>query len=142
MRRARSPVRSTASGAEAERGTALLGTLTGFAALLFFLLLATQVLVHLYATSVVTAATHDAARIVSGADGGPGSEDAAIAHAEALLGTWASDVSLRFLRTDDDAVVLEVRARSPALLPRTLNSLVGIGDIEREIVLRRERFHE
>jgi hypothetical protein len=49
----------------ADAGTGMVGTLSGFGAFMGFLLLATQLLVHLYASSAVTAAAYDAARIAS-----------------------------------------------------------------------------
>jgi hypothetical protein len=142
MLRARSPARSIRSAADEEAGTGLVGTLAGFAAVVLFLLLATQVLVHLYATSAVTAAAYDAARIVSGSDGGPASQDEAVAHAQGLLGRWSDQVLLEFTRTDGEQVVLRVTGQSPALLPRALNHLTGVGGIEREIVVRTERFRD
>jgi hypothetical protein len=125
---------------DSERGTGLVGTLTGTTALLLFLLLAAHVLVHLYAVSVVTAAAFDAARIVSGSDGGPGAQQDAVEHAHGLLGRWAQDVDLTFVQVDEEQVVLRVRALSPALLPRALDQLAGVGAIERDVVVRTERF--
>jgi hypothetical protein len=125
---------------DGEAGTGIVGTLAGAAAVLLFLLLAAHVLVHLYATSVVTAAAFDAARIVSGSDGGPAAQQQALDHARGLLGRWADDVDLAFVRVDDEQVVLRARGDSPALLPRTLNQVAGIGVIEREVVIRTERF--
>jgi hypothetical protein len=123
-----------------ETGTGLVGTLAGTTVLLFFLLLAAHVLVHLYATSVVTAVAFDAARIVSGSDGGPAAEASALDHARGLLGRWADDVDLEFTQIDEEQVVVRVHAQSPALLPRALNQLRGVVAIDREVVVRAERF--
>jgi hypothetical protein len=123
-----------------ESGAGLVATLAGLLAFLLFLTLSAHVLVHLYATSVVTAVAFDAARVVSGSDGGPAQQAAALRHARGVLGRWEGDVDLAFTRVDDDEVVLRVRARSPALLPRAWVSVTGLGAIDREVRLRREVF--
>lgn len=123
-----------------EAGAGLIGVVGGLGAFLAFLLLACHVLVHLYATSVVTAAAFDAARIVSGSDGGPAAQADAIAHAQGLVGRWSDDVELTFTRVDEEQVVLRAQAQSPALLPRTLGRLTEVGVIDREVRVRRETF--
>jgi hypothetical protein len=116
----------------------MIGAVSGLLAFLLFLLLAVHVLVHLHATSVVTAVAFDAARMVSGYDGGSAGEAQARAEAERMLGRWGQQVQLSFDGSSRDEVVLSVRARSPALLPRVWGDLTGIGRIERDIRLRRE----
>ena len=54
-----------------ERGGGLVQLWAGFFVFLAMLLFAVQVLFNLYAASVVTAVSYDAARRVAGSDGGP-----------------------------------------------------------------------
>lgn len=104
---------------------------------LLVLLFAVQLLVNLYATSTVTAAGLDAARVVAAKDVDhldAGSVAAAQGRAESrfrsLLGgaadravlTWASDASTVRLR-----VVME----APTFLPRALGHRVAFGEIDR-----------
>ncbi|MDP8969034.1 MAG: hypothetical protein M3N52_00690, partial [Actinomycetota bacterium] len=79
--------RSTRSAADGEAGTGLVSSLAGITAFLGFLLPAVQVLIHLYATSVVSAAAFDAARLASGASGADAA--AARAHGLSLVGGHA-----------------------------------------------------
>ena len=127
-----------------ERGTGLIGTVAGVTAFLVLLLFASQVLVNLYATTTVTAAAFDAARIVAGGDGGEGSEREAEASARRLLGKAgeSAEFAWRWVDRDGDAthdhVELRVRADSPArLLPRLD---LPFQTIERTVVVRAERF--
>lgn len=118
----------------------MVATLFGVLVFVLLLLFAAQVLVGLYTTSVVTAATYDAARIVAGADAGteePARHDAE-AGARRQLGRAGED--MRFAWTvDADAVRLTVRAQRPTLLPRALAGGVGLGDIVRTVQVRTER---
>ena len=68
----------------------MVSALAGTTAFLVLLLFATQLLFNLYATSVVTAAAFDAARVVAGADGGPDRITGAEAQARRMLGRYAS----------------------------------------------------
>ena len=136
MRRPASKPTSTTSGAEA--GTGLVGALAGVAAFLGFLLLAAQVLLHLYATSVATSAAFDAARIVSGSGGGPVVEQTAEAHARRLLGPAADGMSFDWSYTDidgdgrADVVALRVHGgRRPSLVP--------LAPVDRTVTVRMER---
>jgi hypothetical protein len=88
-----------------------------------------QVVLRLYATSVVTAVAYDAAKTVAGADAGAGDEarrSATVALRRAL-GSIGDDVDLQWSREGED-VVLRVRADRPALL----------GDVERTVRVRIE----
>ena len=127
-----------------ERGTGLIGTVAGVTAFLVLLLFASQLLVNLYATTTVTAAAFDAARIVAGGDGGPDSERLAEAGARRQLGPAGSsaDFAWRWLDTDgdaaDDHLELRVRADSPTnLLP---NVRFPFQTIDRTVQVRAERF--
>jgi hypothetical protein len=96
---------------------------------------------NLYATSVVTAAAFDAARVVAGADG---SEAAAERQARELLdGYDAADLTFewRYTSTDGDAVpdIVELRvvARHPtSLLPARV---VPYQEVDRTVRVRLER---
>jgi hypothetical protein len=116
------------------------GTFIGVAIFLVLVLFATQVLFGLYATSVVTAATYDAAKTVAGADaGGEVSARAdAEANARSQLGRFGDDVRFDW-QPAADTVALTVRAPRPSLLPRALVSGVGLGDIVRTVRVRSER---
>jgi hypothetical protein len=127
-----------------ERGTGLIGTLAGVTAFLVLLLFATQVLVNLYATTTVTAVAFDAARIVAGGGGGPGSERLAEAGARRQLGRAgeSADFAWRWVDSDGDAardhLELRVRADSPTnLLPRVR---FPFQTIDRTVRVRAERF--
>ena len=112
-----------------ERGTGLIGTVVGVLVFLSFLLFATQLVLSLYATSVVTAVAYDAAKTVAGADAGA-SDDArreATVVARRALGRLGEQVELRW-STDGDDVVLRVRAPRASLL----------GDVERTVRVRVE----
>jgi len=121
-----------AARAGSESGVGAVGTLSGVLAFLGFLLVATQVLVHLYATSVATAASFDAARVLAvDAD-----ESAAVARARALLGSYADDATVD-ADAGEEQVRVQVRVASPALIPR-LFGVFDLGAIDRTAVLRRE----
>jgi hypothetical protein len=114
----------------------LIGTVAGVAVFLAFLLLAVQLLFNLYATSAVTAAAYDAARMVAGAD----RPDVARAedHARRVLGRYADRVRFRW-SVDDDVVALRVTARHTSFLLPALGGAVGMDEIDRTIRVRVER---
>ncbi len=113
-------------------------------AFLAFLLLAAQVLLSLYATSVVTTVSFDAARVVAGSAGGVDVQPAAEAAARRLLGRFADRVEFEWEYADVDAdgeedeVRLHVDARPPGLLP-ALGNRLPFSLIRRTIVVRIER---
>lgn len=104
---------------------------------LLLLLLAVQVVFHLYATSVVTAATFDGARLVAASDGV--AEDQAEAHVRGLLGRYGEESVEVSFEPDPDDVVLTVVARSPSILPATLRRPMRMDRIERTVRVRIER---
>lgn len=107
---------------------------------LALLLFAVQVLVGLYATSVVTAATYDAAKVVAGADQGDSAAGRAQAErrARGQLGRYGERTAFRW-DNDADTVRLHVQAPRPTVLPRALVTSVGLGEIERSVRVRFER---
>lgn len=120
-----------------EHGAGALSTLMGVAVVLSFLLLAAQVLVHLYATTTVSAAAADSARLASAFEGAEAAE--AETYGRELLGTLDQHVEVFDVAVGPDAVRARVVARSPAILARALTGVAGLGRIEREVVMRRER---
>lgn len=125
-----------------QAGTGMLGTVLGAGVFVLLMLFAVQVLVGLYATSVVTAATYDAAKAVAGADAGP--SPAVLADAErnaaAQLGSYGAGVRFTWDAPPTGEVVrLTARAPRPTFLPRALTGAVGLDDIVRTVQVRRER---
>jgi hypothetical protein len=114
-------------------------TLAGVLVMLLCLLFSAQVLIGLYARSVVTAAAFDAARSVAGADvaSDPGAPARAEAGARARLGGFGRQLSFLWREVGPDRVVLEVRGRTPAFLPRGLQPT---SVIDRTVIVRVERF--
>lgn len=101
-----------------------------------FLMLAVQIAVHLYATSIVTATGHEATRRAA-FDGG---SQAALADTERWLRSRiGSSMDIESIRwtTTPDVVALEVVARPPNLL-LDATALSSLGSIERRFEMRRE----
>ena len=120
-----------------ETGSGATSALAGVAAFLAFLLLAVQVLIHLYATSMVSAAAFDAARLASAeASAGPA---VARTHGLALLGDYGRRVRSFDITVGADDVVVRVRAASPALVPVALARVLSADSIDRTVTMRRER---
>ena len=109
----------------------------GVLVFLLLLLLAVQVIYNLYATSAVTAAAFDGARLAAGS-GSSGRAEAA-AHVKAVLGDYGSErVDVSFTPDPDD-VVLTVVADNPSFLPVALRRPLGFDRIERTVRVRVER---
>jgi hypothetical protein len=109
---------------------------------LLFLLLAVQVIFNLYATSAVTAAAFDGARLAAGAEWGadPGAAmTAAEAHVKEVLGEYGSERVAVSFTPDPDDVVLTVTADNPGFLPPALRRPLGFDRIERTARVRIER---
>ena len=123
-----------------EGGAGAVGTFVGVLVFLVLLLFASQVLLGLYTTSVVTAATYDAAKTVAGADAATTAAARADAESNARSQLGGLGRSVRFdWEPATDSVRLTVRARRPAILPRSLLGGVGLGDIVRTVQVRSER---
>ncbi len=105
------------------------------------LLLAVQVVYDLYATSVVTAAAWDGARIAAGsdADGDTVARAQAEDHVVDVLGSFGRRRVALAWGGDDDTVELRVRATNPSFLPVALKRPLGIDVIDRTVRVRRER---
>lgn len=129
--------------AKDERGVGLVSTLSGVAIFMAFLLLGAHVLVHLYATSVLTANAFDAARIVSGSSSGEdrvGAAARAQAQALAQMGGFADRVAFTWEQLGPDEIVLTAAADTPNLLPALLARGLGMDMVERTVRLRVEAF--
>lgn len=107
---------------------------------LFFLLLASQVLLHLYAVSVVTSVAFDTARQVAahGADCGPDGATAAAIAAD-RLGSYGDGPSVQVTcRQQEDLTTVTVVARTPARALATASFGLGLADIQRTAAVRSE----
>ena len=106
--------------------------------LLYF---AAHLLLNLWLISVVDDVATDAAisvaRIPEG-DDVTRAEAVAIARAKGSLGRLASEVDLVFEAAGDDTVVLRVQAPELRLLPAGVADPLGVGGIDRRVVIRRE----
>lgn len=126
------------SGArDAEGGSGYVGTTAGVGAFLLLLLFAVQLLANLYATTTISAAGLDAARIVASKEvdhTDPGSVSSARVRAEArfrsLLGRVGDRASLTWA-DDLDVVRLRVIVDTPMILPRALGTVVAFGRVDR-----------
>lgn len=115
----------------------MVGTVIGFAIFMVLLLFATQVIVRLYATSVLTSVATRAAESVAQSPIPAAYEAQAAAAARLELGSFGKRRA-RFVWEEADArrVVLHVVARSPEFLP----GLPGWSRISRTVTVRTERF--
>jgi hypothetical protein len=123
-----------------ERGGGPVSIWVGFSVFLVMLLFAVQVLFNLYATSVVTAVSYDAARRVAGSDGGAGHVAEAEAGARAALGRYQDRVAFEWVASGPDEVVLRVQAQNPSVLLPLLRGPAAFDTFERTIRVRVERF--
>ena len=132
--------RPTAAGAPVdERGGGLVQLWVGFFVFLVMLLFAVQVLFNLYAASVVTSISYDAARRVAGSDGGSEAVAGAEADARRALGRYEDRVTFAWT-TGADEIVLRVSADNPSVLLPVLAGPVAFDRFDRTIRIRVERF--
>ena len=124
-----------------ERGTGAVSSVVGVTVFLAMLFFAVQVLYNLYATSVVTAAAFDAARVVAGSDGAsdPGAREEAWERACQVMGRYCERVDPDWSQSTDDVVVLHVVAENPNLLMRGLGAVAPFQTVDRTIRVRVER---
>lgn len=123
-----------------ERGGGLVQLWAGFFVFLVMLLFAVQVLFNLYATSVVTSVSYDAARRVAGGDGGPDHMAAAEDVARQALGRYASRVTFDWSASGPEEVVLRVQSDNPSVLLPVAAGPLAFDTIDRTIRIRVERF--
>ena len=125
------------------RGAGLFGMAAGLAVFMLLMIAAVQVLFNLYATTFVTSAAFNAARIVAGYDSAAG-RCAATAAAEREfwreLGGYRThgSVTLSWDCSNTEAVSLTVDARHPTILPTSLSGLTGLGRVNRTVEVRVE----
>jgi hypothetical protein len=120
-----------------DSGTALVGSLVGFAIFLVLLLFAAQVVVRLYATSALSDAATRAAEAVASSPDPADHEADAEAQARQRLGSFgAAHTSFTWKEVDAQQVVVEVEGHSPEFLP----GLPGWSRIDRTVTVRTERF--
>ena len=123
-----------------ERGGGPISIWIGFSVFLVMLLFAVQVLFNLYAASVVTAVSYDAARRVAGSDGGPAYMAEAEEQARRSLGRYASRVTFDWSASSAEEVVLRVRSDNPSVLLPVLAGPAALDRLDRTIRVRVERF--
>ena len=123
-----------------ERGGGPISIWIGFSVFLVMLLFAVQVLFNLYAASVVTAVSYDAARRVAGSDGGTAHIVEAEDQARQALGRYASRVTFDWSGTSPEQVVLRVRADNPSVLLPVAAGPAAFNQLDRTIRVRVERF--
>lgn len=125
----------------------MVGTSAGFLVFLLLLFAAVQILFNLYANTMVTSAAHEAARTVAGYDASA-NRCAAIDDANAIfdeaLGSYGDEgyARLTWTCTDPETVTVEIDAVHPTILPARMSGLLGLGRLERTIVVRVEEFVE
>jgi hypothetical protein len=145
-----STTRSIAASARPSRvrtaeqgGTGLVGTLFGATAFLLLLLFATQILLGLYTTTVVSSASLDASVELSHRIDPTdiAAQQLAADGARRRLGSFGRDpgrVTFDWTGTDGDEVVLTVHARKMTLLPAAFGDALG-NRIDRTFRTRVER---
>jgi hypothetical protein len=129
-----------------DRGTGLVSTIAGVTVFLAFLLFSVQLLLNLYATSVVSDVAYDGARSVAGYEIQAGG-DTAVRREMAvqerrmrrLLGGYQRRVAFDWSGTTADSVRLRVRAENPTMLLRSLGGRLPFTSIDRTVVVRVER---
>lgn len=137
-----------------EDGHSLISSLFGVLMFLILLLFAVQLTAHLHATTVVTTAAFDAARLVSGATSiapddpvavttcqppSPSEVASADAHLRGLLGNLAdSSAEIDWSGVTGDEVSVRVSVPTPARVLGGVGVIAGLDRIERTITLARE----
>jgi hypothetical protein len=112
----------------------------GVAIFLGFLLLSTQVLVHLYATSTIGAVAFDTARRAA-ADGASCASIGARDRVVEALGGYGQRIDDPVCRSDGDQTVVTVTGPTPARLGGVFGGPLGLDRIERTARVRTEDFH-
>lgn len=142
------PLRSGSTRALAAHGDDGAGLLSGAAGLLVFLgfmLFTTQLLVDLYASSVVTGAAHSGARVVAGArvdHTDAASLDAARSEGERrvrqLLGRHGQGAQLDWSGSTADEIVLRVVVDNPRFALPGVGARLGVDRVDRTVRVRVE----
>lgn len=129
-----------------QRGAGLVGTFAGVLVFIVFLLFAVQLLFNLYATSAVTAAALDAARVVAAervdhtnAGSVQEAQQQADARARRILGRYGSRAQLSWTM-DDEVVRVHVQVRNPRVFFAGLDRAIGFDSIDRTVAVRIEKY--
>ena len=137
------PLQPHSRSTDQQRGAGLVGTSAGFLVFMLMMLAAVQILFNLYATSMVTAAAHDAAREVAGFDaatdrcGAVAAAEAAFVRSLGEYGT-AGHATLQWTCNNPDAVRVRVVAQHPSVLPARFGALSSLSSLDRTIEIRTE----
>ncbi|WP_419841352.1 hypothetical protein [Candidatus Poriferisodalis sp.] len=119
-----------------ELGVGLVALPWAVLAYLVFLMLAVQVAVYFYSTSVVTAIGYDAAHRAAHRGGGVSARADAERWLRSRIGPAVEIMSLRWTATAE-TIALELTARPPSVLINT-SAVIGRRDVERRFEIRRE----
>jgi hypothetical protein len=129
-----------------ERGAGLVGTFAAVIVFIVFLLFAVQLLFNLYATSAVTAAGLDAARVVaaqqvdhSSVAAVQAAKEEAETRARSVLGRYGQRVSFGWI-IDGESVQLRLHVANPRIFFGALAHNLGFDTIDRTIRVRVERY--
>lgn len=122
-----------------EDGSSAITSVFGVLIFLAFLMLATQVLVHLYATTTVSAVAFDTARRASAHGASCASIDAA-ASVRRALGEYGQRIDDPVCITSGRQTVVTVSGPTPARLVDAFGDGLGLDRIERTARVRTEQF--
>ena len=117
-----------------ERGASLLGSIFGVFFFLMFLMFALQMMVGAYATSAITAAGYDAARLAS--------QTQNRAAAEARFNAMGFDNASISIDIIGENVVATITASNPSFLPPPWNDNLPFAEVDRQIIIRVEEFQD
>lgn len=130
---------------DGDDGTGLIATLAAVLVFLALLLLAVQILVDRYATTALTSAAFDGARMVAGArsdHADPEAQAAARVRAEAAmrdeLGQFGRTMQIDWRGTDADTVQVRLRGDAPRFLLPGLAHDLGAEHLDRTVRVRVE----
>jgi hypothetical protein len=129
-----------------DRGTGLVGSVAGLLVVVLLLMLATQVMLGMYATSTLRATVHDAAaRAASQGTSGSAHLGRLADEAEASLGRMGDRTSITLVAVDADGdgladhVVGDGVAVPPRVVPRSVGGMVGFDRVHVGVQVRIER---
>lgn len=122
-----------------EDGSSAITSVFGVLIFLGFLLLATQVLVHLYATSTVSAVAFDTARRAS-AEGASCAGIDASSRARQALGGYGQRIDEPVCTEQGGTTVVTISGPTPARLVDAFGGGLGLDRIERTARVRTEEF--
>lgn len=123
----------------AQEGSSAITSVFGVLVFLGFLMLATQVLVHLYATSTVSAVAFDTARRAA-AEGASCAGIDAPGRARRALGDYGRRIDEPVCSSHGGQAVVTISGPTPARLVDAFGSGLGLDRIERTARVRTEEF--